>query len=116
MNWIINILCIILAFFSAFSVLLVRSFIFINNYSFLSIFIFIFELIIVWVVVIVGYFYLIYKKIAMARFYPIIKIVELLIPVTISIIFYKEKLIPINYLGITLAIISIVCLECEKKK
>ena len=116
MNWIINILCIILAVFSAFTVLLIKSFIYTYNYSFLSIFIFIFELIIVWIVVIVGYFYLIYKKISMAKFYPIIKIVELLIPVSIGIIYYKEKLIPINYVGIVLSLVSIICLEWEKKK
>ena len=109
-----NIICIILAIFSALSVLLVRSFILIHNYSFFSILIFIFEIIFVWSVVISGYFYLIYRKIAMATFYPIIKIIELLIPIIVSIIYYKDKLIPINYVGIILSIISIICLEWKK--
>jgi hypothetical protein len=109
-----NIICIILAIFSALSVLLVKSFILIHNYSFFSILIFIFELIFVWSVVISGYFYLIYRKIAMATFYPIIKIIELLIPIIVSIIYYKDKLIPINYVGIILSIISIICLEWKK--
>jgi len=116
MNWINNVICIILAFFSAFPVLLVRSFIGIKYYSSLSIFSFIFELIFALIVVIAGYFYLIYKKISMATFYPIIKIIELLIPVAISILYYKDKLIPINYVGIVLSVISIICLEWEKKK
>ena len=114
MNWIINVFYIFLAIFSALTVILIRLFIATNNFSFYSILIFIFKLIFVYSFVVVGYFYLIYKKISMATFYPIIKIIELLIPVSISVIYYKDKLIPINYIGIFLSLISIVCIEWKK--
>ena len=109
-----HIVYIILAIFSALTVILIRLFIATNNFSFYSILIFIFKLIFVYSFVVVGYFYLIYKKISMATFYPIIKIIELLIPVSISVIYYKDKLIPINYIGIFLSLISIVCIEWKK--
>ena len=114
MNWKINVFYIILAILSALTVILIRLFIATNNFSFYSILIFIFELIFVYSFVVLGYFYLIYKKIAMATFYPIIKIIELLIPVIISVIYYKDKLIPINYIGIILSLISIICIEWKK--
>jgi len=116
MKLIENIGCIILAIFSAASILIVKSFVVANQFTWKSYLICIIKLIIVWSVVIGGYFYLIFKNIAMAQFYPIIKIVELIIPVIVSILYYKAKLLPINYIGILLAFITIICIEWEKPK
>jgi multidrug transporter EmrE-like cation transporter len=110
MDLINYIMCLILAIFSAATVLIVRAFMVTKNYSFFSLVIFIIELIIVWVTVIIGYIYFIHNKIPMATFYPIIKIIELIIPVLVSVLYYKAQLIPINYVGIILAILAIICI------
>lgn len=108
-------LVIFLAIFSALSVILVKHFISKNIYNFNTISIFIIQILILTVIVISGYFYFILKDISMARFYPMIKIIELLIPVIIAILIYKTKIYPINIIGIILAIIAIICIEWKKK-
>jgi len=57
------------------------------------------------------FYYLLSNKISIAVFYPIIKLIEMMIPVLISIIYYKEQLKIINYVGIALAIIAIILIE-----
>ena len=52
------------------------------------------------------YFY-IYNNIKMGVFYPIIKIIEIFIPIFISIYFYKETYNMFNYIGFVFAIIAI---------
>jgi multidrug transporter EmrE-like cation transporter len=47
----------------------------------------------------------------MAVFYPIIKIIEMIIPVIVSILVYKRKLNTVNYIGLLIAIIAIVCIQ-----
>lgn len=59
-----------------------------------------------------GYFYFIYHKISIATFYPLIKIVEILIPISVVIFYYnnaKYKLV--NYIGIILAILAIIMIN-----
>jgi drug/metabolite transporter (DMT)-like permease len=113
MNLMDNLGCIVLAIFSALSVLIVQAFVIKRQYTWQSYAICLTQIFFVTSVVVYGYFYFIFKKISMAQFYPIIKIIELIIPVFASIFYYKAKLIPLNYLGIILAILAIICLEWE---
>ena len=106
-----NFICIILGIFSSLLILIIKSFMLIKNYSFFSIVITIFKILLVTLIVISGYVYFIYNNINMYIFYPIIKIIELLIPVIVSIFYYKAKPKLINYIGIILAIISIIFIE-----
>ena len=102
--------CFILAIFSALPVIVVRAFKKANKFNFLDILTLVIELIFLCSMVLMGYFYFIFNNISMAAFYPIVKIIELIIPVTISIIIYKDHILPINYIGIVLAIIAIICI------
>lgn len=100
MDFKILIFALILAIFSAASVLIVRDFVAKNIYNFKTISLFIIEILIVTIIVIGGYFYFILNKISMARFYPLVKIIELCIPVIAAILIYRAKMHPINYIGI----------------
>ena len=47
----------------------------------------------------------------MADFYPIIKLIEMIIPVIVSVMVYKTKINNVNYIGILLAIVAIICIQ-----
>jgi len=111
MNYIDSILILFLAIASAFPVIIVRYFIEEKIYDIFTIIKIIIQLIFLYTFLNLGYIYLIFHKIPMAQFYPIIKLIELIIPIIYSIVFFKDKLIPINYVGIVLAIIAIICIE-----
>jgi hypothetical protein len=102
--------CFILAIFSALPVIIIRAFKKANKFKLFDILTLVIELIFLCLMVFTGYFYFIFNNIAMADFYPIVKIIELIIPVVISIIIYKDHILPINYIGIVLAIIAIFCI------
>jgi len=105
------ILIIILAILSALPVIFVKQFMKKQDYSYFSIGLFIIELVILYTSLVSGYIFFIYKKISITTFYPIIKCIELLIPIIFAIVVYETKLQPINYFGIFLAIIAIVCIS-----
>jgi multidrug transporter EmrE-like cation transporter len=71
----------------------------------------IFELLVLTIIIFGGYSYFIYKNISIAQFYPVVKMIEILVPVITGIIFYKEKLSYINYFGLFLTGIAIICME-----
>lgn len=101
----------IVAIISAIPVILIKQFIATKQYSFISILIIIIEIITLYFFITISYFYFITKKISMAIFYPIIKIIEMIVPIIVSILIYKNKLNNINYIGLFLAIIAIVCIQ-----
>jgi hypothetical protein len=101
----------LVAIISAIPVILVKHLVATKEDSFMSILFFIIEIIIIYFLIILSYFYFITKKISMAIFYPIIKIVEMLIPVIVSVLIYKKKINTVNYIGLLLAIVAIVCIQ-----
>jgi len=113
MKWYYNIISLILSVISALPIILVKSFMttFIFNISTISLLVI--ELFFLYGSIILGYIYLLYRNVPLAKFYPIIKLIELLIPVAVGIIYYKAKLSPINYFGIFLAIAAIICIELK---
>jgi multidrug transporter EmrE-like cation transporter len=101
----------LVAILSALPVILVKNFVATKQDSFISILIFIIEIVVLEFLIIISYFYFIIKKISMADFYPIIKLIEMLIPVIVSVLVYKDKINNINYIGLLLAIIAIICIQ-----
>jgi multidrug transporter EmrE-like cation transporter len=103
----------LVAIISSIPVIIVKQFVSTNQnqYSFMSILIVLFELTILNILVIISYFYFITKKLSMAVFYPIIKIIEMIIPVIVSVLVYKRKLNTVNYIGLLIAIVAIVCIQ-----
>jgi len=101
----------LVAIISSIPVIIVKQFVSTNQYSFMSILIVLIKLTILNILVIISYFYFITKKLSMAVFYPIIKIIEMIIPVIVSILVYKRKLNTVNYIGLLIAIIAIVCIQ-----
>jgi len=100
-----------LAIFSALPVIFVKQFMKKHDYSSFSIGFFITLLVILYALTVYGYIFFIDKKISITTFYPVVKCIELLIPIIFAIIVYENKLQPINYFGIFLALISIVCIS-----
>jgi multidrug transporter EmrE-like cation transporter len=101
----------LVAIISSIPVIIVKHFVEINQYSFMSILIVLIKLTILNILIIISYFYFITKKLSMAVFYPIIKIIEMIIPVIVSVLVYKRKLNTVNYIGLLIAIVAIVCIQ-----
>jgi multidrug transporter EmrE-like cation transporter len=101
----------LVAILSALPVIIVKHFVASKEDSFFSILILIIEIIILYFLIVISYFYFIVKKISMADFYPIIKLIEMMIPVIVSVLVYKKKIHTINYIGLFLATIAIVCIQ-----
>jgi drug/metabolite transporter (DMT)-like permease len=105
------ILYIILAVISASPVILIKMFMEKAHKSPISIGLLIIKLVLLYTSVVSGYIYFIYNKISIAKFYPIIKCVELLIPIIFTVTVYGTKLNLINYIGILFAFIAIICIH-----
>ena len=105
------ILIIILAILSALPVIFIKQFMKKQDYSPVSIGLFITMIVILYALTVCGYIFFIDKKISITTFYPIVKCIELLIPIIFAIIVYDNKLQPINKFGIFLALIAIVCIS-----
>jgi multidrug transporter EmrE-like cation transporter len=101
----------LVAIISSIPIIIVKQFVSTNQYSFMSILIVLFELTILNILVIISYFYFITKKLSMTVFYPIIKIIEMMIPVIVGVLVYKRKLNTVNYIGLLIAIIAIVFIQ-----
>jgi len=108
MTWI---LYIILAIISALPVILIKIFMEERIKSSASIGLLIIKLVLLYTSVDSGYIYFIYNKISIAKFYPIIKCIELLIPIIFTVTVYGTKLNIINYLGIFFALTAIICIH-----
>jgi hypothetical protein len=111
MNLYYNFIAIIVAIISALPVIIINQFVVKNIFTRLQIFTISVELFFIYAVIIYSYFYFIFKKISLSQFFPMIKMIELVIPVIVGIILYKDKLNYINYFGLLLAIISIICIQ-----
>jgi multidrug transporter EmrE-like cation transporter len=111
MNLYYNILAIILAIFAALPVIVIKQFFNKKLFTLIPSLMLIFELLVLTIIIFGGYSYFIYKNISIAQFYPVVKMIEILVPVITGIIFYKEKLSYINYFGLFLTGIAIICME-----
>jgi len=106
-----NLYCLLLAILSAIPILLVQMFVKTNIYSVSSFAELILRVIILYVSIYSLYFYFFMNNISMAVFFPVTKVIELLIPIIFSIVVYKLKLKFINYIGIFLALLSIIFVQ-----
>jgi len=79
-----------------------------KNYSFYRILGFIAIIGILSFIIFGSCYYYIYEKIKIGQFYPIIKIVETIVPIIISIYIYEQHYKLINYLGILVALVAII--------
>ena len=92
---------------SALPVILCQKFYKDNNYKFHRIIAIVVTLLILFIFINVIYFYSIFNNIKMGVFYPIIKLVEMFIPVIIGIFLYEEHYKIHNYIGFLLAFVAI---------
>jgi len=106
-----NILVIILAIFAALPVLVIKQFFANNIFTLIPNLFLVLKLLILSIIIFGGYSYFIYKDISIVKFYPVIKLIEILVPVAVAMICYKEKLKFINYIGLLLTVGAIVCIE-----
>jgi len=106
-----SLLYVLLAVLSALPVILIKIFMSKQVTSSLYIGLLIIALVILYTCVDCGYAYFIYHKISIAKFYPILKCLELLIPIIFTIIVYGTKLKLINYFGILFALFAIICIN-----
>jgi len=104
-------LYIILGIISSLPVVLIKIFMSKNIITSFSIGLLIIELVILHGAADLGYVYFISQNISLAKFYPIIKCIELLIPIIFTVFAYGTKLNTINYIGILFALIAIVCIH-----
>ena len=68
---------------------------------------FVLWIILLWTFVTFLYLYCILQKIKMGVFYSIIKLVEIFVPILVSVFFYKDKYSYYNYFGFLLAMLAI---------
>jgi len=108
MTWLIYI---ILAVIAALPVILIKIFVSKHIFTSFSIGLLIIKLVTIYTFVTTGYLYFISNDISIAIFYPIIKCIEILIPIIFSVVVYKTKLNIINYIGIFFALMAIVCIH-----
>jgi multidrug transporter EmrE-like cation transporter len=110
-----NVLAILLAIVAAQPVILVKSHLnnikTIKNITTLQNVFFCIKLLLLTIVVYVGYGFFIYKNISLAVFYPVVKTVEIMVPVIIGVVIYNEKLNMYNYLGLLFLLLGIICIE-----
>ena len=104
-------LCILGGFIAAMPVIVCQQFYNEDNYKFFRILIFFIIITTLWTLLTIIYLYFIFKKIQMGVFFPIIKIIEILFPIIISIIFYKDHYNIFNYMGFLTAIIAIILIS-----
>ena len=112
MDIINNVLAILLAIVAAQPVILVKSHLNnIKNITTLQNVFFCIKLLLLTIVIYVGYGFFIYKNISLALFYPVVKTVEIMVPVIIGVVIYNEKLNMYNYLGLIFLLLGIICIE-----
>lgn len=111
MNLYYNILAIILAIFAALPVIVIKQFFNNKLFTLIPSIIVVFKLLILSIIIFGGYSYFLYKNISIAQFYPVVKMIEILVPVITGMVLYKEKLNYINYFGLLLTGIAIICME-----
>jgi multidrug transporter EmrE-like cation transporter len=104
-------ICIFAGFIAAMPVIVCQQFYNENNFKFFRIVLFFIIITTLWTILTIIYLYFIFKKIQMGVFFPIIKIIEILFPVIISIIFYKDHYNIFNYMGYLTALIAIILLS-----
>lgn len=83
-----------------------------HKYSkFFRLLLFILTITILWSLLTILYLYFIFNNVKMGEFFPIIKIIEIFVPIILSIIIYKETYNIYNYLGFISALIAIILIS-----
>ena len=101
----LHLICIFLGIISACPVLLIKTYISNSNFNLFGL---IGLLMFFYGIADLTFYYLIKNDISIVKFYPIVKLIEICIPVLIGIFYYKKKFKIINYIGLVLAFISII--------
>jgi len=110
MNYNIIGLILFLGFLSGLPPILVNHFYIKNksNFTFFPTLLLVLQLLLIFTIVSLGYFYFNTINFSMAYFFPVIKIIAILLPVLAAIFIYKSTKYSIkNYMGIFLAIVAI---------
>ena len=115
MNIIYNIIAIIVAAIASLPVIILKKNFNnvknIKNITPLQIIFMSIELLILTIIIYSGYSFFIYQNISLDVFYPVIKTVEIMIPVIVGVVSYNEKLNMYNYLGFLFLLLGIICIE-----
>lgn len=99
--------CIIVGIISAMPVIYLKYFYEKRDFKITSIFKLILFLGIIYTIMAGSEWLLIYDKIKIGDFYPIIKIIEIMTPIIASIFLFKEKYTFVNYIGWLFCLIAI---------
>jgi multidrug transporter EmrE-like cation transporter len=83
---------------------------YVNQKSF-TLITFILLLTLLWSLLTIIYLYFIFHKVEMGIFFPIIKLIEIFIPILVSILFYKDQYNKYNYFGFLTSFIAIILLS-----
>lgn len=108
------ILCLIAGFIAALPVIICQYYFYNTNYKYpkyLRFLLFFSMIAILWSVLTLLYLYFVFNNIAMGQFFPIIKIIEIFIPIIISISLYKDSYNIYNYMGFVSALIAIILIS-----
>ena len=104
-------LCVLGGIIAAMPVIICKQFYKENNFKYFRIIIFIIIIAVLWGLLTSIYIYFIFNNIKMGIFFPIIKLIEIFIPIIISIIFYKDNYNIFNYFGFLTAFIAIILIS-----
>jgi multidrug transporter EmrE-like cation transporter len=102
-----NFLFIFLGLISAGPVILVKQY----TVAPFNFFLLVLALVVYYSLVVSFYYYFLSNKIALTGFYPIVKLIEMFVPVLIGIFYYNHNLKLINYVGLFCAILAIIFIE-----
>ena len=104
-------LCIISGIIAACPVLICKQFFKEHNFKYLRIIEFVLIITVLWTMLTLFYLYYIFKKINLGIFFPIIKLVEIFVPIILSILYFNENYNLYNYIGYLSAFIAIILIS-----
>ena len=115
MNVINNIIAVLVAITAAQPVIVIKRYLNnvknITDFSALQVTLMSIELLVLTIFIYSGYGFFIYKNISLAKFYPVVKTIEIIIPVIVSVVVYNQKLNMYKYLGFLFLLLGIICIE-----
>jgi len=111
MNLYHNLLAIIIALFAAATIIILKKYFHDKDFSIPHSSMTLVGLLLLTLIIFGGYSYFLYHNVSIAQFYPVVKIIEIVVPIIAGVIFFKTKLNYVNYLGLLLIGIAIFCLE-----
>lgn len=111
MNLLNFFLCIISGIIAACPVLICKQFFKEKNFKYIRIFEFVLIIAVLWTLLTIFYLYYIFNNINLGIFFPIIKLIEIFVPIILSILYFNDNYNFYNYLGYLCAFIAILLIS-----